>query len=121
MSRVVLGLVGIVLAILSGDLSFGRGELPRYRPNALLIGFSIRDIRRPPSARFSEALDTNPVLLYLLGARVHVDVREDGMNLVDQHGSAIDVLTWADPERRLVLSRRWADDGPRLGLFFTNG
>lgn len=110
-----------MLAILPGDLSVGRSESPRYQPHALLIGCSIRDIRRPPSARFSETLDTNPVLLYLLGARVHVDVQEDGMNLVDHHGSAIDVVTWADPRRRLVLSRRWADDGPRLGLFLTNG
>jgi hypothetical protein len=106
-ARSVLGLVSVALAVLSGDLSFGRGDEQRYRPNALLIGFSIRDLRLPATARFAEALDTNPVMLYLLGARAHVDVRTDGMNLIGANGSGIDVLTWADGAQRLAVSERW--------------
>lgn len=119
-ARLVLGLVFASLAVLSGDLSFGRGEEPRYRPNAFLIGFSIRDPRLPATARFAEALDVNPVLLYLLGARVHVDPRAEGMNLLSDSGSAFDVLIWADQGRRLAISKRWGDEGPRLGLFLRN-
>lgn len=117
-ARSALGLVAVVLAVLSGDLSFGRGEKPRFQPNAQLIGFSIRDLRLPATARFAEALDTHPVMLYLLGSRAHVDVREDGMILIGANGSGIDVLTWADRAQRLAMSKRWGDEGPRLGLFF---
>jgi len=121
LSRVVLALASLVLAIASGDLSFGRGEQPRYRPNALLIGFSVRDLRLPATARFAELLDTHPVLLYLFGVRVHVDTRPEGMNLINRHGSAIDTLIWADQRHRLVTSGRWTAEGPRFGLFFRSG
>jgi hypothetical protein len=69
-------------------------------------------------ARFADLLDTNPVVLYLFGARVLVDVRQDGMNLVNRHGSVIDTLVWADQKRQLVASGRWTVEGPRFGLFF---
>lgn len=111
MSRVVLGVAIAVLAVASGDLSFGRGDRPRYAPNALLIAYSVRDIRRPATCRFAERLDTHPVVLYFFGARVHVDVRPEGMNLINRHGSAIDTLTWTDQRRRLVASGRWEKQG----------
>lgn len=119
-ARVLLGLTMVALAIASGDLSFGRGEQPRYRPNAVLIGRSMRDLRRPATARFAELLDTNPIVLYLTGVRVHVDRHDDGMNLIDRRGSAIDTLTWSDRRRHLVSSGRWTDQGPEFGLFFVD-
>lgn len=121
MSRAVLGLVGIVLSIVSGDPSVGGGEPPRHRPNALLIVGSIRDLRRPATARIAELLGTNPVALYLYGVRVHVDVRPEGINLIDRHGSVIDTLVRTPGERHRVTSGRWADAGPSLGLFATTG
>lgn len=119
MSRAVLGLVGMVLSIVSGGPSVGGGEPPRHRPNAMLIIGSIRDVRRPATARIAELLDTNPVALYLYGVRVHVDVRPEGINLIDRHGSAIDTLVRMPGERHRVTSGRWADAGPMLGLFAT--
>lgn len=121
MSRAVLGLVGIVLSIVSGDPSVGGGEPPRHRPNALLIVGSIRDLRRPATARIAELLGTNPVALYLFGVRVHVDVRSEGINLIDRHGSAIDTLVRMPGERHRVTSGRWANAGPTLGLFAATG
>jgi hypothetical protein len=120
-SRAVLGLVGIVLSIVSGGPSVGGGEPPRHRPNAVLIVGSIRDLRRPATARIAELLDTNPGALYLYGVRVHVDVRPDGINLIDRHGSAIDTLVRVPGERHRVTSGRWADAGPTLGLFVKSG
>ncbi len=119
MSRVVLGLVGMVLSIVSGDPSVRGGEPQRHRPNALLIVGSIRDLRRPATARIAELLGTTPVALYLCGVRVRVDVRPDGINLIDRHGSAIDTLVRMPGERHRVTSGRWADAGPTLGLFAT--
>ncbi len=118
MSRLVYWLLVAIVAIVSGDVSSGKGEQPRYRPNALLIGHSIRDLRLPASARFAEQLDADRWLLYLAGTRVRVDVRPEGMNLVNRRGSAIDTLVWVDQRRHLVASGRWAGDGPTFGLFF---
>lgn len=109
----------MVLSIVSGGPSVGGGEPPRHRPNAMLIIGSIRDVRRPATARIAELLDTNPVALYLYGVRVHVDVRPEGINLIDRHGSAIDTLVRMPGERHRVTSGRWADAGPMLGLFAT--
>ena len=105
-SRAVLGLVGMVLSIVSGDVGVGEGEPQRHRPNAVLIVGSIPDLRRPATARIAELLHTNPVALYLCGANVRVDVRPDGINLIDRHGSAIDTLVRMPGERHRVTSGR---------------
>lgn len=119
LSRVVLGALTVFAAVMS-TLSFdwGRAEEPRYRPNALLIGASLRDVRRPATARFAELIGTDPVSLYLFGCRVTVDVRGDVMHLVDQAGSAVDTLVWVSGRPRRVASGRWADRGPTMGLYF---
>lgn len=107
-----------VLAVLSDDLSFGGRDPARYRPNATLIGASLREVRRASTARFAERVDTNAVALYLIGVRVHVDVRPEGMNLIDRRGSAIDTLVRHSHHPRLVRSGRSTADGPWFGLYF---